>query len=381
MRNLAILMTVATLSFAVNRAFAHGDEDHSQDGKKSPAAISATTAGPITSSDGPQRLADGSLFVPKPVQRQLGIRTSPVRNGDLAATVELNGKVIPNPDAGGRIQATQSGRVLPGPKGMPVPGRKVATGEILAYLRPAGSAIERGNQHAQLAELEARVAIAAGRVRRFDQLEGAIPQKEIDAARIEHDALQKQRAFVSASVNAAEPLIAPVSGVISASSVVAGQVVEAKEILFEIVDPARLSVEALAYDAGLATAIVSASALADNTITLDLKFIGGGRQLREQALPLLFGITTRDASVAVGQPVKVMVQTAQGIKGAAVTRQALTKAGAGETAVWVHVEAERFVARKVRVQSLDAANIAITEGLHDGDRVVTTGAGLLSQVR
>jgi hypothetical protein len=51
-----------------------------------------------------QRLADGSLFVPKPVQRQLGIRTLPVRIGDLAATVELNGKVIPtrNPAAASR---------------------------------------------------------------------------------------------------------------------------------------------------------------------------------------------------------------------------------------------------------------------------------------
>ncbi len=386
MRKPATLMVVATLSFAVNSAFAHGGEDHSQDNKK-PSSIASTA---VIASDGqptlaaPQRLADGSLFVPKPVQRQLGIRTSPVRNGDLAATVELNGKIIPNPDAGGRLQATQSGSVLPGPKGMPAPGRKVVKGEILAYLRPAGSAIERGNQHAQLAELEAQLAIAAGRVGRFDQLEGAIPQKEIDAARIEHDALQRRRAFVSASVNAAEALIAPVSGVISASNVVAGQVVEAKEILFEIVDPARLSVEALAYDAGLATAIVGASALADNAVSLDLKFIGGGRQLREQALPLLFGITTRGASVAVGQPVKVMVQTRQGIRGAAVARQALAKAGAGPMAngvVWIHAEAERFVARQVRVQSLDAANVAITGGLHDGDRVVTEGAGLLSQIR
>lgn len=376
MRRLATIITAATLAFAATPVFAHGDEDHSQDGGKNQEKPAVTASG-----DGLQRLADGSLFVPKPVQRQLGIRTRPVRNGDLAASVELNGKVIASPDAGGRIQATQSGSVLPGPKGMPVPGRRVVKGEVLAYLRPTGSAIERGNQQAQLAELEAQLAIAAGRLRRFEQLEGAVPQKEIEAARIDHAALQKRRSFVSASINASEPLVAPVAGVISASSVVAGQVVEAKEILFEIVDPARLAVEALAYDAGLAATIVGASALADNAVALDLKFIGGGRQLREQALPLLFAVTSREAAVAVGQPVKVMVRTARGIKGAAVARQALTKAGAGETAVWVHAEAERFVARKVRTQALDADNVAITEGLHDGDRIVVDGAGLLSQVR
>lgn len=383
MRKTTALIAVAALSLLVNSAFAHGDEDHSQDNKK-PSNVAASVAyekATFVSSDGPQRLADGSLFVPKAVQRQLGIRTIAARIGDLQATVELNGKVIPNPDAGGRIQATQSGRVLPGAKGMPMPGRKVAKGEILAYLRPAAGAIERGNQQAQLAELEGQLAIAASRVRRFDQLEGAVPQKEIEAARIERGALQKRRALVSASVNAAEPLVAPVSGVISASGVVAGQVVEAKEILFEIIDPARLSVEALAYDSALAAAVVGASALVDNAVTLELKFIGGGMQLREQALPLLFGIATPNARVAVGQPVKVMVRTRQAIKGAAVARQALTKTGAGETAVWIHTEAERFVARKVRVQSLDAANVAILDGLHAGDRVVTEGAGLLSQMR
>ena len=75
------------------------------------------------------------------------------------------------------------------------------------------------------------------------------------------------------------------------------------------------------------------------------------------------------------------MRTAHELKGAAIPRAALTKVGAGETAVWVHTEAERFVARRVRHQALDAANVAVIDGLHDGDRVVTEGASLLSQVR
>jgi hypothetical protein len=49
--------------------------------------------------------------------------------------------------------------------------------------------------------------------------------------------------------------------------------------------------------------------------------------------------------------------------------------------VWVHTEAERFVARRVRTQPLDATHVAVVDGLHDGERVVTEGASLLSQVR
>jgi hypothetical protein len=80
-----------------------------------------------------------------------------------------------------------------------------------------------------------------------------VPQKEIEAARIERGALQKRRAYVGASIDGAEPLLAPGAGVISASHhLVAGQIVDAREVLFEIVDPEHLAVEALAYDPGIA---------------------------------------------------------------------------------------------------------------------------------
>ena len=186
---------------------------------------------------------------------------------------------------------------------------------------------------------------------------------------------------MAASIDSAVPLRAPVSGVLSASHhLVAGQIVDAREVLFEIVDPARLAVEALAYEPGIASTLRSASAQAGDA-ALELRFVGGGRQLREQALPLLFRIVNPSAALAVGQPVKVVVRTQRGIKGAAVPMQALTKLTSGETAVWVHAGPERFVARKIRTQPLDAVNIAVIDGLHDGDRVVTDGASLLSQVR
>lgn len=375
-----LYVVVGLLAVFAGGAMAHGDEDHSQDEKKPGAVPAVSATGTATGSGALQRLADGSLFVPKPVQRQLQIRTQRVRIGALSATVELNGKVIADPAASGRVQAIFAGSVVPGPRGMPLPGATVTKGEVLAYLRPISGAIERANQQAQLAELDALTAIAERNVARLEQLAGAVAQKEIDAARIERDALKKRKGFVSASINVSEPLRAPASGVISSTSVVAGQVVDAKEILFDIVNPDRLVVEALSYDTGLGAMLVSANAVAE-TFTLPLKFIGAGLHLREQALPMLFRLTKPNALVVVDQPVKVIVITKQALRGAAVPRTALTKVGAGETAVWVHTEAERFVARRIREQSLDGVNVAVVDGLHDGDRVVINGAGLLSQVR
>lgn len=375
MRSCAALLAALLFGgWAAGMAQAHGDEDH---GAEKPAGAAPAETLETAAA---RRLPDGSLFVPKPVQRRLGLRHVIVKMEDLAATIELNGKVIADPNAGGRVQATQAGRVEAAAKGMPTLGQQVSKGQVLAYLHPVASSLERGNQQAQLAELEAQLAIAEKKRARYDELEGAVAQSAIEAARLEAQALRKRRAAVAMSLGAPEPLVAPVSGVVGAASVVAGQVVEAREILFEVIDPARLAVEALAYDAALAEGIAGASAPLPGG-ALELTFVGGGRQLREQALPLLFRVKSANAPVAVGQPLKVIAQTVRSVRGAAVPLAAIVKVSPGETAVWVRDGAERFVLRKVGVAPLDAGRVAAVKGLEDGERVVSEGAGLLTQVR
>jgi RND family efflux transporter MFP subunit len=354
---------------------AHGDEDHSHDPKQVN-AVAKLAADPIAS----QRLADGSLFIPKPTQRQLGLRTLLAKTEALAVTLSFNGKVIADPNASGRVQAIQSGRVEPGPKGLPSLGQRVQKGEVLAWLKPAASSLDRGNQQALLADLEAQFAIAERRVRRLDQLEGALPQKEIEAARFELEALKKRRAAIGASLATPEALQAPVSGVISAAHVVAGQVVEAREVLFEVVDPARLAVEALSYEAAPVGRLSDAVAqIAGGSVPL--QFVGASRQLREQAMPLLFRVKPGTAELAIGQPVKVIAKTATRTNGVAIPQTALVKNAAGDAVVWLHTGAERYTPRVVKWSPLDAGNVAISAGLHDGDRIVTDGANLLAQMR
>lgn len=382
--NFALILTLALLG-SYGAASAHGDEDHGQEQpatspvKPIPGSTPAEPANGMTAVSA-QRLADGSLFVPKAMQYQLSLRTALATIREVPATVEFNGKIIADPNASGRVQAGQSGRIEPGLHGLPSLGQKVIKGQVLAYLRPVASSIERGNQQAQLADLESQVTLAERKAKRYQQLEGALPQSAIEAARFESQALIKRRAAVGASINASEPLLAPASGLISAANVVVGQVVEVKDILFEVVDPARLAVEALAYDPALVTGIASASAAVSGGI-VDLQFVGGGRQLREQAIPLLFRIKSTNTALAVGQPLKVIAKTSRTTKGVAVAQAALVKTATGELAVWIHADAERFVLRKVGQQPVDATTVVLTSGVAQGERVVTQGAGLLSQVR
>ena len=360
---LALLFSFATLPAQAGEGHDHGD---------SAAAPSA---------NGPQRLPDGSVFLPKPAQRQLGVRTMVAADGELSRSVELSGRVLMDPNAGGKVQPLNAGRIEPGPRGLPNPGQTVRKGEVLAYVIPSAAPIERSNQTAQLAELRAAKTLADKRIARLQELADTVPRKEIEAAESEASSLAGRISAVGAGLSTREALLAPVSGVIASAHVVAGQVVEARELLFEIVDPSRLRIEALAFDPALAANIGGAS-LALGTQTVPLVFVGASRSLREQALPLAFRAQGAVLNqLAVGQPVRVFVQTKTKVKGISVPVASLLKNPANQTIVWVKTAPERFEPRTVTIEPLDGVNAAVISGLKSGDRVATQGATLINQVR
>lgn len=333
------------------------------------------------SANGPQRLPDGSVFLPKPAQRQLGVRTLLTDMAELPRSFELNGKVVMDPNAGGKVQPLNAGRIEPGPRGLPNPGQAVRKGEVLAYVVPSAAPIERSNQAAQLAELRAAKSLADKRVARLKELADTVPRKDIEAAESEAQSLAERIAAVGTGLSYREALVAPVSGVIASAQAVAGQVVDARELVFEIIDPSRLRIEALAFDADLAANVGSAS-LAVGKERVPLVFVGAARSLREQALPLAFRAEGKAlTALAVGQPVRVFVQGREKVKGIAVPVASLMKNPANQTIVWVKSAPERFEPRAVTVEPLDGVRVAVTSGLKAGDRVATQGATLINQVR
>jgi len=338
-------------------------------------------SGPAPSANGPGRQPDGSVFLPKPAQRQLAIRTAVVQEGELPRSVELAGRVVMDPNAGGKVQATTSGRIEAGPTGLPVVGQAVRKGGVLAYVVASAAPLERAGQAAQLAELRAASALAQKRLSRLKELSDTIPRKEIEAAESEVASLAARSSAIGAGLSSREALVAPVTGVIASAHAVAGQVVDARELVYEVVDPTRFDIEALAYDAALASNVASAS-LAMGRERVPLQFVGAARALREQALPMTFRAQQASGlSLAVGQPVKVFVQTKSTVKGIAVPAASLMKNPSNQTIVWVKTAAERFEPRVVTTEPLDGTSVAVTSGLKPGDRVATQGATLINQVR
>lgn len=329
------------------------------------------------------RLPDGSVNVPKLAQRRMEIRTVLAPEREVAATVELPGRVVVDPNAGGRVQPAHGGRIEPGPQGLPVAGKAVRKGEVLAYLRHHGEPFAIANQQSHVAEVRAARQIAEQRVRRLEGLEGTVARKDIEAARTELQGLVSRERSLGQSLDAREALISPVSGVIARADAVAGQVVQSGDLLFEIVDPQRLLVEGTTADVALATRLGPARLREVPGVVLEPA--GVARSLREGVLPVTFRASTEQKNVAiplaVGQAVTVVASLAEKAKGIVLPAASVVRGTSNEAVVWVKVGAERFVPQPVETKPLDAQTVLVTKGLAPDNRVVVQGAALIAQIR
>ena len=356
---------------------------HAGPGAHGPGGEHLDAPGPVSNASGLARLPDGSVNVPKLAQRRMGIRTIMPPVEEAAATVELPGRVIMNPNAGGRVQANHGGRLEAGPRGFPVLGQAVRKGEVLVYTRHHADPYAEANQQSQLAELRANRAIAEQRVARLASLEGTVPRKDIDAARAELQGLTERERGIGASVHAREAMVAPVTGVIARADAIAGQVVETGHVLFEIVDPAHLMVEATTTDPTIASRLGVASL--QGVPEARLKLLGAARSLREGVLPITFEAGSAEKGkglpLAVGQPVTVIATLQERVKGIRLPAQAVVRNAANEPIVWIKSGAERYIPQPVQYRPLDALSVVVTAGLGVDNRVVVQGAPLIAQIR
>ncbi len=329
------------------------------------------------------RLPDGSVNVPKLAQRRMAIRTVLAPESEAAATVELPGRVVMDPNASGRVQAVHGGRIEPGPKNLPVAGQAVKRGDVLAYVRHHAEPYALGAQQAQVAELRAQRQLAEQRVQRLEGLEGTVPRKDIDAARTEAKSLAERERSIGASLSAREALTAPISGVIVRADLVVGQVVDSRDVLFEVVDPARMLVEATTADTSLGARVAGASL--QDAPDVSLRLLGASRAMRDGVLPITFAVSASGAGkplpLAIGQPVTVVVQAKERIKGVVLPAQAVVRNPSNEPIVWIKSGAERFIPQPVLFRPLDARTVVVTQGLSADNRVVVQGAPLIAQIR
>lgn len=378
-QRVVVLACIGLLAAAVGDAHA-GPGAHGPNGEHLDApAASGGAAGPGAL----MRLPDGGVQVPKRAQRSMGLRTVRTTAGQHATTLTLNARVVLDPRSAGLVQAPVAGRIEAPPSGLPVAGQAVRRGQVLALVHPVLGAAERTAQQASLAELRASRQVAQRRVERLAQLDGVVPAKDIEAARVELQSLGERERLLARSLDGAQPLVAPLSGVLASARALAGQVVEPQAVLFEVVDPQRMRVEARVSDPTQAAQVTGGAIPGRPDVTLQV--VGAARVFQDGGVPLTFQARSEAAVLAIGQPLTV-VATLSGpgaplLSGVAVPAEAVVRNPANLPIVWVKASAERFQPVAVQAVPLDAQRVLVTQGLSADQRVVVQGASLINQVR
>ena len=364
-----LLLLTGTLVLGSTLAHAHEGENHGDTPRAAPV------------NDLAQRLPDGALFVPKPVQRILAIRTLLGQSSTHSKTLELPGRIIPDPNASGFVQASVSGRLSAPEGGFPRLGTVVKASDVLAFVTPPFQAIDVSDMRQKQGELDQQIGIVEQRIARYQSLAktGAVPKVTLDEAILELKGLRERRVALDKTRGEPERLIAPVSGIVAAANAVADQIAETNAVVFQIIDPARLWVEALTFS--LLPDAQAATARTGDGQKLALSFQGAGLTDRSQAIPVHFAIEGEQKGLRVGQLVTVLAATGELTRGLAIPRSAVLRSANGQTILFEHTGAERFEPRIVRVEPLDAERVVVLDGLTPGRRVVVQGAELLNQIR
>lgn len=366
-----ILLSLSAALFLNTAAVAHEGEDHG----------APPTAAHSDDRDLAQRLPDGAVFLPKPTQRILAIRTMVTETTSHRRKIELPGRIIADPNASGYVQASVAGRLSAPEKGFPRLGMRVTKGELVAYVTPPLQAIDSSDMRQRQGELDQQISIVERRIARYAQLvqRGATTQVQLDEARLEMQGLQDRRAALDRVRAEPEALVAPASGVIAEVNAVAGQIAQPNAILFQIVEPTRLWIEALSFDA--LTGADTATARTSAGRSINLTYVGAGLADRNQAVPVHFKVESDTAGLRLGQFVTVLAATEEERQGVAVPRASVLRGASGQNIVYEHASAERFEPRAVRIEPLDGERVLVAAGLSPKARVVTQGAELLDQVR
>lgn len=373
LKGAAEIVLIAALSVAVlpERSFAHEGHDH------------GPAAPPAAPGSAPAKLPSGDVFLPKATQRLLAVRTAPAVFETTQPASELVGTVVADPAHEGRVQAPMEGQIELAAGGVSYVGQVVKAGDVLALLAPAMPVYDRGSLQQATAEVEGKLRIAEQKLARLTRISGDyIPQREIDDTRTEIESLREQKRVLEPKSAERMELKAPVSGIISVATVRAGQVVSARDTLFEIVDPKRLWIEAIGIPGtDDESPVTEATALDADGHTIPLTFVGRAPALRQQALPLLFRVEEPHASLGIGRTVKVLARHGEHVKGIVVPDAAIVRAPSGLPQVWIKVAPERFAPRPVRTVPLDGERALVSAGLAEGDRIVIQAAELINQVR
>jgi len=318
--------------------------------------------------------------------RQAGIETVKAVSGQDESAVLATARIVPDPARMARVNVTAAGVV----RSLKVDiGSRVSRGDPLVVIESAIVAADRG----RLTTARARARTAEANFRRETELQakGISSQKEVEAARQELETAQSEATSAEASLNmvgAAEGsagtyiLKAPIAGVVTRRDASVGSLVDAEEVVFEIIDTALLwaDIDIPERDAG--------GVSAGQTVTLVIdgmpgrEFIGTISYVapmvddRTRTVLARAALENRDGALRANVFARARIVSRSPTSSVMIPRAALHEAK-GVNLVFVRLHEDEFITRRVQVGGTEGDLVAINTGIESGEDIVTTGSFLL----
>ncbi|MBS1914395.1 MAG: efflux RND transporter periplasmic adaptor subunit [Bacteroidetes bacterium] len=357
-----IALSLLVAALLAGRLLAHGGDDDEPSARPAPAP------------------AGGGVHVRVEQQFALGILTEPVDTRTLANGLQATGRIVPRTDAVADVMPPIAGRVVG--SALPRLGDHVRRGQVLFRIAQVLTPAERTALRTELIRAKSELSLLERESQRLDRLEGVVASRETAEAHIRLEAARGQVAALDAQLSGngtTVPVSAPISGVITAAEIVAGESVDGSRLAYRIADLSSVWVEVDFFERDLplvrsvAPVQVRVPSLPGQTFTATLHSMGSGMDSATRTLHALFALANPGERLKLNMSVAVSVASDTGTTAPAIPRAAIVRSGS-RAVVFVHTLPEEFQVRDVAVGPRgDADYVEIVSGLEPGDRVVTVG--------
>jgi cobalt-zinc-cadmium efflux system membrane fusion protein len=325
------------------------------------------------------------------VVREAKVRTESARKQRLAATVELSGQIVANPEALAMLGARTTGRVL---RALVREGDRVRAGQTVALISSSEVAKLRGEH----AAMQARAASARENAARLRELflqrlgseqEAVTAEAEATAVEAERDASARTLRGLGAPAGSGQdsslvPLVTPIAGTVVQLDAAAGQMIEPTHTVATVADLSRVWFQAQVFEKDLARIVEGAPAevrlngYPEHVFTARVTRLSGQVDPQARTVMARIALNAADNRLRLGLfgSARVSVPSGDQAEVLAVPLSAVTDLGERKAVFVRHPDGD-FELHEVRVGAGAGGMVEILSGLEAGEQVVVSGVHTL----
>ncbi|MEO6694099.1 MAG: efflux RND transporter periplasmic adaptor subunit, partial [Ignavibacteria bacterium] len=300
----------------------------------------------------------------------------------LNITIESNGKIIPSAKGKAEIFSPLPGKIVQ--SSIPVIGMSVSRGRTLLRIEQTLAVQDKLSIANEKFKAEADYEQALKDFERLKELEGVTAQKELLAAEIKLNSIEKTLGYYEellsgkSVVNNYFNITSPITGIIVESNISAGEQIDPSKKLLTIVDINNLWVEADIYESDISRlqnlykANITVQTYPDEIFEGKLVNIGNVVDEKNRTVKVIFLIDNKRKLLKVGMFANVNIETESSSEVIAIPKESVVDIG-GKNVVFLHTKPQNFKSVEVFTGRDDGKYIEIISGIEEGNRIVTIG--------